>query len=80
MSIRRVKASDWARRWAFHGVFNFWRVLSDEELVTSRAPRRRCRRPGLRRAGYNLVDLKRLDVARELVTRRLASAAGRARA
>ena len=25
----------------FHGVFNFWQVLSDEELSPSRAPRRR---------------------------------------
>jgi len=59
----------------FHGVFNFWQVLSDEELVTfSRtAPEAIAEGLGFGALCRNLVDLKRLDVARELVTRRLAS-------
>ena len=62
----------------FHGVFNFWQVLSDEELVTfSRtAPEAIAEGLGFGALCRNLVDLKRIDVAREFVTRRLASVPG----
>ena len=50
----------------FHGVFNFWQVLSDEELITfSRtAPGGDCRGLGFGALCRNLVDLKRIEVAR----------------
>jgi len=62
----------------FHGVFNFWQVLSDEELITfSRtAPEAIAEGLGFGALCRNLVDLKRIEVARELVTRRLASLPG----
>ena len=62
----------------FHGVFNFWQVLSDEELITfSRtAPEAIAEGLGFGALCRNLVDLKRIDVAREFVTRRLASVPG----
>ncbi|MBL8308841.1 MAG: tetratricopeptide repeat protein [Burkholderiales bacterium] len=59
----------------FHGVFNFWQVMSDEELITfSRtAPEAIAEGLGFGALCRNLVDLKRIAVAREFVTRRLAS-------
>ncbi len=59
----------------FHGVFNFWQVLSDDELVTfaRTAPEAIAEGLGFGALCKNLVDLKRPDVAREFVTRRLAS-------
>ena len=56
----------------FHGVFNFWQVLSDEELITfSRtAPEAIAEGLGFGALCRNPVDLKRIEVARELVTRR----------
>ena len=59
----------------FHGVFNFWQVLSDDELITfSRtAPEAIAEGLGFGALCRNLVDLKRIDVAHEFVTRRLAS-------
>jgi len=59
----------------FHGVFNFWQVLGDDELVTfaRTAPEAIAEGLGFGALCRNLVDLKRIDVAREFVTRRLAS-------
>ncbi len=59
----------------FHGVFNFWQVMSDEELITfaRTAPEAIAEGLGFGALAKNLVDLKRVDVAREFVTRRLAS-------
>jgi tetratricopeptide (TPR) repeat protein len=59
----------------FHGVFNFWQILSDDELVTfaRTAPETIAEGLGFGALCKNLVDLKRVDVAREFVTRRLAS-------
>ncbi len=62
----------------FHGVFNFWQVLSDEELIpfSRTAPEAIAEGLGFGALCRNLVDLKRIDVAREFVTRRLASLPG----
>lgn len=59
----------------FHGVFNFWQVLTDDELVSfaRTAPEAIAEGLGFSALCKNLVDLKRADVAREFVTRRLAS-------
>lgn len=59
----------------FHGVFNFWQVLTDDELVSfaRTAPEAIAEGLGFGALCRNLVDLKRVDVAREFVTRRLAS-------
>mgnify|MGYP001443699476 CR=1 FL=1 len=59
----------------FHGVFNFWQVLTDDELVSfaRTAPEAIAEGLGFGALCKNLVDLKRVDVAREFVTRRLAS-------
>ena len=57
----------------FHGVFNFWQVLTNEELglFARTAPQAIAGGLGFGALAKNLVDLKRLDVARECVTRRL---------
>ena len=59
----------------FHGAFNFWQVLSDEELVTfaRTAPEQIVQGLGFAALTKNLVDLKRIETARVFVARRLAS-------
>lgn len=59
----------------FHGVFNFWQVLTDEELTVfaRTAPEAIVEGMGFSALAKNLTDLKRVDVARAFVTRRLAS-------
>jgi len=59
----------------FHGVFNFWQVMSDDELIafSRTAPELIAEGLGFGALCRNLVDLKRVEVAREFVTRRLAS-------
>ncbi len=59
----------------FHGVFNFWQVLTNEELTmfARTVPEAIAKGLGFGALTKNLVDLKRIDVAREFVTRRLAS-------
>lgn len=59
----------------FHGVFNFWQVMTDDELVAfaRTAPEAIAEGLGFGALCKNLVDLKRVDVAREFVVRRLAS-------
>jgi Tfp pilus assembly protein PilF len=66
------------RTFGFHGVFNFWQALSNDELVTfaRTAPEAIAEGLGFGSLTKNLVDLKRIDVAREFVTRRLASLPG----
>ncbi len=63
------------RTLGFHGVFNFWQVLSDDELVAfaRSAPEAIAEGMGFFALAKNLTDLKRNDVAREFVTRILAS-------
>jgi tetratricopeptide (TPR) repeat protein len=63
------------RTLGFHGVFNFWQVLSEEELtVFSRtAPEPIAQGLGFSALTKNLVDLKRNTVANEFLVRRLAS-------
>ncbi|MGL5003467.1 MAG: DUF5672 family protein, partial [Casimicrobium sp.] len=63
------------RTLGFHGVFNFWQTMSDDELVgfARMAPEAIAEGLGFGALAKNLVDLKRIDVAREFVTRRLAS-------
>lgn len=57
----------------FHGVFNFWQVLTDAELKTfaQTAPDAIVRGLGFAALSKNLVDLKRVEVAREFIARRL---------
>jgi tetratricopeptide (TPR) repeat protein len=63
------------RTLGFHGVFNFWQVLSNDELIAFAriAPETIAEGLGFAALTKNLVDLKRNEVAREFVTRRLAS-------
>ncbi len=58
----------------FHGVFNFWQVLTNEELAVfaRTAPRAIVGGLGFGALAKNLVDLKRIDAASEFVKRRLA--------
>ncbi len=60
----------------FHGVFNFWQVVNDDELVefARTAPPAIAQGLGFGALARNLVDLKRTDVAKAFVTRRLAEA------
>jgi tetratricopeptide (TPR) repeat protein len=62
----------------FHGVFNFWQVLSDDELMTfaRSAPQAIVEGIGFGALARNLVDLKRVAVAQEFVARRLAAIPG----
>ena len=59
----------------FHGVFNFWQVMSDAELVAfaRTAPDAIARGLGFGALTKNLLDLQRADVAHAFVTRRLAA-------
>jgi tetratricopeptide (TPR) repeat protein len=59
----------------FHGVFNYWQVLTDGELVefANTAPDAIARGLGFGALTKNLVDLKRADVAQTFVARRLAA-------
>ncbi len=63
------------RTLGFHGVFNFWQVLSNDELISfaRTAPEMIAEGMGFFALAKNLTDLKRSDVAREFVTRLLAS-------
>ncbi len=63
------------RTLGFHGVFNFWRVLSNDELIAfaRTVPERIAEGLGFSALSRNLTDLKRHDVAREFITRLLAS-------
>jgi tetratricopeptide (TPR) repeat protein len=63
------------RTLGFHGVFNFWQVLSNDELIgfARTAPEAIAEGLGFGALTRNLVDLKRSEVAREFVSRRLAS-------
>ncbi|MEO7256153.1 MAG: DUF5672 family protein [Casimicrobium sp.] len=58
----------------FHGVFNFWQVFSDDELVdfARTAPQAIAQGLGFGALARNLIDLKRVDVAPAFVARRLA--------
>ena len=58
----------------FHGVFNFWQVMSDAELAAfaRAAPDAIVNGLGFSALTKNLVDLKRADVAQVFVARRLA--------
>jgi tetratricopeptide (TPR) repeat protein len=66
------------RTLGFHGVFNFWQVLSADELISfaRTAPEAIAEGLGFGALTKNLVDLKRNEVASEFVTRRLASLPG----
>lgn len=66
------------RTLGFHGVFNFWQVLSNDELIAfaRTAPEAIAEGLGFGALTKNLVDLKRHEVASEFVTRRLASLPG----
>ncbi len=66
------------RTLGFHGVFNFWQVLSNDELIAfaRTAPEAIAEGLGFGSLTRNLVDLKRSEVASEFVTRRLASVPG----
>lgn len=66
------------RTLGFHGVFNFWQVLSNDELIAfaRTAPEAIAEGLGFGALTKNLVDLKRNEVASEFVTRRLASVPG----
>ncbi|MEQ1594550.1 MAG: DUF5672 family protein [Casimicrobium sp.] len=59
----------------FHGVFNFWQMLTADELVAfaRTAPEQIVQGLGFAALTKNLVDLKRIETAREFVARRLAS-------
>ena len=63
------------RTLGFHGVFNFWQVMSNDELVSfaRTASEAIAEGMGFFALAKNLTDLKRVDVAREFVTRLLAS-------
>ena len=58
----------------FHGVFNFWHVLSDAELTAfaHAAPDAIANGLGFGALTKNLLDLKRPEIARAFVARRLA--------
>ncbi len=58
----------------FHGVFNFWQVLDAADLIAfaRTAPDAIARGVGFGALTKNLIDLKRADVARAFVMRRLA--------
>ncbi len=58
----------------FHGVFNFWQVLSNTEMVAfaHAAPDAIVQGLGFAALTQNLVDLKRVAVAQAFVARRLA--------
>ena len=58
----------------FHGVFNFWQVLDEAELITfaRAAPEAIVQGLGFAALTKNLLDLKRLAVAQAFVARRLA--------
>ena len=60
----------------FHGVFNFWQVLNDDELFdfARTAPQAIAQGMGFGALTRNLVDLKRAELAQAFVTRRLAEA------
>jgi Tfp pilus assembly protein PilF len=62
------------RTLGFHGVFNFWQVLSNDELTTfaRTAPETIAEGLGFSALTKNLVDLQRNEVAQEFITRRLA--------
>ena len=53
----------------FHGVFNFWQVLTDDELIAfaRTAPQAIVEGLGFGALARNLVDLKRVAVAQEFV-------------
>jgi tetratricopeptide (TPR) repeat protein len=57
----------------FHGVFNFWQVMTADELLgfARRAPQAIVQGIGFAALCKNLVDLQRNDVARAFVQRRL---------
>ena len=59
----------------FHGVFNYWQVLSHGELVefANTAPNAIAKGLGFGALTKNLIDLKRADVAHAFVTARLAA-------
>ena len=59
----------------FHGVFNFWQVLTNEELIAfaHTAAQAIVEGVGFGALTRNLVDLKRANVAQEFVARRLAA-------
>ena len=59
----------------FHGVFNYWQVLTHRELVefANTAPNAIAQGLGFGALTKNLVDLKRVDVADAFVARRLAA-------
>jgi tetratricopeptide (TPR) repeat protein len=63
------------RTLGFHGVFNFWHVFDADQLISfaRTAPEPIAEGLGFGALTRNLVDLKRFDVAREFITRRLAS-------
>jgi tetratricopeptide (TPR) repeat protein len=63
------------RTLGFHGVFNFWQTLSNDELIefARTAPEPIAEGLGFSALMKNLVDLKRNEVASEYVTRRLDS-------
>jgi tetratricopeptide (TPR) repeat protein len=63
------------RTLGFHGVFNFWQTLTEDELVSfaRTAPEAIAEGMGFFSLSKNLVDLKRASTAREFVTRLLAS-------
>ncbi|TAG48616.1 MAG: tetratricopeptide repeat protein [Betaproteobacteria bacterium] len=63
------------RTLGFHGVFNFWQVMDGEALVSfaRTAPEAIAEGLGFGALTRNLVDLRRTEMAREFVTRRLAS-------
>ena len=62
------------RTLGFHGVFNFWQVMSDAELdaFARTAPDAIAQGSGFGALTKNLVDLKRANVAQAFVARRLA--------
>lgn len=55
----------------FHGVFNFWQVLTPEELAAfaREAPEPIARSPGFQALTRNLLDLKRFETAEPFVAR-----------
>lgn len=55
----------------FHGVFNFWQVLTPEELLTfaQEAPEAIVRGAGFQALTQNLLDLRRFEAARAFITR-----------
>ncbi|MFN3630462.1 MAG: DUF5672 family protein, partial [Casimicrobiaceae bacterium] len=55
----------------FHGVFNFWQVLTPDELMAfaQTAPDALVRGPGFQALTRNLLDLKRFDAARVCLER-----------